>query len=92
MEKDGIQFVCRSETGISPVLLLYRKGCQEPEREIPFQEPPEPGCVFSVKVKVSPSVYEYNYKIGSQIFYRSLCPEDSGEKEFWRDSGICSFC
>ena len=82
MEKDGIQFVCRSETGISPVLLLYRKGCQKPEREIPFQEPPEPGCVFSVKVKVSPSVYEYNYKIGSQIFTDPYARKIAGKRNF----------
>lgn len=82
LEKDGIQFVCRSETGIPPVLLLYRRGCQKPEREIPFQEPPEPGCVFSVKVKVSPSVYEYNYKIGSQIFTDPYARKIAGKRNF----------
>ena len=82
LEKDGIQFVCHSESGVTPFLLLYRKGCQEPEREIPFEGSSAPGNRFFLKVKISTSLYEYNYKIGSRIFTDPYARKIVGRKNF----------
>lgn len=49
-------------------LILYRKGTEEIEAEIPFPEQPFAGYVYSMKVSgISPREYEYNFRIGKKV-------------------------
>ncbi len=81
-ERTGIRFACCSETGETPVLLLYKKGSSVPEREIPFETTEEPGHLFTLLVKIPPSAYEYNYKIGDRIFTDPYARKIAGKRKF----------
>ena len=65
-----------------PVLLLYRKGTEEIVSEIPFPEDEASGHFYSMKVKLRPAAYEYNYRAGSQIFTDPCARKIAGRSVF----------
>lgn len=59
LEKDGVQFGCYAAEE-QPYLLLYKKGTQEIAAKLPFPKAAS-GCLHTMKVKMRPSLYEYNF-------------------------------
>lgn len=82
VEKDGVNFGCISGNGI-PTLLLYRRGSDHPECEIPFPQKRLPGGLYSLKVRLpKPSEYEYNYQINETVITDPYAPEIAGREQF----------
>ena len=82
IESDGVHFGCLSPGEDRPVLLLYRKGTEEIVSEIPFPEDGVSGHFYSMKVKLRPAAYEYNYRAGSQIFTDPCARKIAGRSVF----------
>ena len=82
IESDGVHFGCLTSGEERPVLLLYRKGTEEIVREIPFPEDGISGHFYSMKVKIRPSAYEYNYREASQVFTDPCARKIAGRSLF----------
>lgn len=68
VEKDGITFSTAVPSQEKVSLILYRKGMQEIEAELPFPEAPYAGIVHTMKVTgINPEKYEYNFRIGDTV-------------------------
>ena len=82
IESDGIHFGCLSSGSEPPVLLLYRKGTEEIVREIPFPAHAFSDHFYSMKIKLRPSAYEYNYREGARIFTDPYAGKIAGHTVF----------
>lgn len=68
VRKDGILFSVVVPEGAGASLLLYEKGSEEIQCEIPFPEEPALGRVYAMLVSGIPAQdLEYNYRIGGKV-------------------------
>ncbi len=67
LEKDGVHFGYYAREKAVPVLLLYRKGTEEPVAEIPFPGQSVPGAPYVMKIRMRAAQYEYNFLDGSEV-------------------------
>lgn len=83
VEANGITFSVAVPGKEPASLILYRKGMEEIEKEIPFPEQPFAGYVYSMKViGISPREYEYNFRIGKQVVVDPYARLVSGRTSF----------
>ncbi len=66
VEKDGVHFGFYAPGVQQPWLLLYRKGTEEIVARLPFPDD-DSCCLHTMKVKLRPSQYEYNYMVEDQV-------------------------
>ena len=81
IERDGVHFGCYSTSEVPPVLLLYQKGSQDVFCEIPFPEHSS-GHFYSMKVKLRPSSFEYNFREGDKIYPDPFARKIVGRSSF----------
>ncbi|MCD8074305.1 MAG: hypothetical protein LUF27_04595 [Lachnospiraceae bacterium] len=65
--RDGVHFGFYASESGRPMLLLYKKGCEEVASSIAFPEPSAPGNFYSMKVKLPAEEYEYNFLDGDEV-------------------------
>ncbi len=83
----GIQFAVRIAGDVPVSLLLYRRGKEEVEREIPFSKEEAIGDVrFLWVYGLNPKDYEYNYRINGNVVQDPCAPVLRGEKQFGVDN------
>lgn len=83
MEKGAIRFSVIVPQGEGASLLLYRKGEEKPEAEIPFPAKPVIGEIYSMKIAgFSWKEYQYNFKIGDVITQDVYGKKFSGREKF----------
>lgn len=78
--RDGVHFGVYAQE--RPSLVLYRKGTQEIVEEIAFPEQERPGLPYTMKVKLAPGGYEYNYRIGGRIVTDPYAVRIVGREQF----------
>lgn len=84
----GIQFATIAEPGEVCSLLLYKKGCSEPEVTIQFPEEGKYGDIRSLYIEgIDGKKYEYNYQIGNRIVHDSYGTLFTG-REKWGTAGL----
>lgn len=80
---DVLQFAVRVSEDVPVSLLLYRKGRNEVEREIPFLKKEAIGDVRLLCVsEVDPRYYEYNFRIDGKVVQDPCAQVLRGEKQF----------
>ena len=80
---DVLQFAVRVSEDVPVSLLLYRKGRNEAEREIPFLKKEAIGDVRLLCVsEVDPRDYEYNFRIDGKVVQDPCAQVLRGEKQF----------
>ena len=85
---DGILFSVVVPEEEKASLLLYEKGSDQVQMEIPFPESPVIGRVFAMMVSGLPAdSLEYNYRIGDRIVTDPSAQIVSGREEFG-ESGV----
>lgn len=82
VEKDGVSFGYYASEGERPILLLYEKGSSAVAAEIPFPEKPSAGNFYGMKVKMSPTQYEYNFREGDRIVTDPYARKIAGREVF----------
>ena len=82
VEKDGVCFGYYARGKEIPVLLLYKKGTEDVAARIPFPNRAAAGGFYSMKVKLSPSRYEYNFSEGDHVFTDPYAKLICGREEF----------
>lgn len=82
--KNGmLQFAVRVPEGAAASLLLYRKGKEEVEREIPFSGKQAVGEVYLLSVSgIDPERYEYNFRIDGKVVQDPFACVLRGKKTF----------
>ena len=82
-EQDGITFSAAVPSEDTVNLILYRKGEEEPQQEIPFPRQHYTGCVRTMKVEgISPDEVEYNFRVGEQVTVDPAARLVRGRKTF----------
>lgn len=81
VEKDGVHFGFYASGEQVPYLLLYKKGTQEIAAKIPFPEA-SAGCLHTMKVKLRPSLYEYNFMDGEKVITDPYASKIVGRETF----------
>lgn len=82
VEKDGVHFGFYAETKEQPVLLLYNKGTQEIAARLPFPDPGIAGNFYTMKIKMQPSRYEYNFCVGDEVYTDPYAKLVTGREKF----------
>jgi glycogen operon protein len=77
----GYQFAFASAKGEPCTLLLYKKGAETPEYEIPMER--TMGDIYvACAEKISAKNYEYAYQVGKKIVLDPYATGVTGKKEF----------
>lgn len=82
IEKDGVHFGCYASGEERPVLLLYHSGTQEIAAQIPFPEPTASDGLYTMKVRMKPAGYEYNFSVGGEVFTDPYARLVAGRERF----------
>lgn len=82
VEKDGVSFGYYASGEDRPVLLLYKKGSSDVAAEIPFPKKPLTGNFYGMKVRFSPTEYEYNFQEGEQVITDPYAKKIAGREMF----------
>lgn len=83
IEADGINFAIAAKGAKKIALLLYKKGLQEIEAEITFDEARRMGDVQAVFVPgLAPGEYEYNYRIDGKLIQDPYAQVILGREKF----------
>lgn len=79
---DGVQFAVSASQESAVSLLLYRKGKEEVEREIPFEEDAIGDVRFLFVGGLEDKEYEYNYYIDGNVVQDPCAEVLAGDKSF----------
>lgn len=82
IERDGVHFGYYAAGKEQPALLLYKKGTEEIAAKIPFAEAVNGDNFYSMKVKLQPAKYEYNYCEGETVITDPYATLICGERQF----------
>lgn len=80
--KDGIHFGYQSLGESVPSLVLYKKGQEDPDTIIPFQQAAGADGFFSMKLKLPQGQYEYNFMEDDQIVVDPYAYSITGKDAF----------
>ncbi len=80
--KDGVHFGYYARSSGAPFLLLYEKGSSRVSARIPFPESTAPGNFYSMKLKLAPDAYEYNFEDGGIIYTDPCARRIAGREEY----------
>jgi glycogen operon protein len=81
-EKDGIHFGYYAYGTEIPELLLYPKGSREIAARLPFPQSECNDGYYSMKVKLSPAAYEYNFCEGGEVITDPCAVRIAGREQF----------
>ncbi len=84
IEKDGVHFGCYAAGKEPPTLILYRKGTEEIAARLPFPKSDAAGGLYTMKVRLQPADYEYNFEDGGEICTDPWARLVVGREEFGR--------
>ena len=87
VEKDGVHFGCCVSGDEPPALLLYRRGTQEVAARLPFPDPPYAGGLYTMKLKLRPAQYEYNFCAGDEVWTDPCARLVAGRETFGQTPG-----
>ncbi len=68
IEKDGVHFGCYAAGKEPPTLVLYRKGTDEIAARLPFPGNETAGGLYTMKLQLQPSKYEYNFEAEGEVY------------------------